>query len=237
MTATTATLQTLHVDDVHHVVPTVQGDLTLLHGASFTIAAGETAAIMGRSGSGKTTLLSIVGLMLRATRGEVVIAGQPTSRLSDAERARLRNQTLGFVFQGYSLVPHLTAGENVALPLSYGPAVSSAERRAAAQLLEMVGLGHAARRYPRHLSGGEQQRVAIARALVRSPGLLLADEPTGALDVATGEAVLDLLLDVARARGTSVLVVTHDEAVAARTDRRLLIVEGRLSEDQAACAP
>jgi len=203
--------------------------VAILRGLDLTVSAGETVAIVGRSGSGKSTLLSILGLLTHAEAGELSVVGQPVGRLDDRRRAALRNAELGFVFQSYSLVQHLTARKNVELALRYGRATSRRGRdERVRQCLSSVGLQERARSRPRQLSGGEQQRVAIARALVRRPAIILADEPTGALDVETAASVLDVLEAAARDRGTALVVVTHDLAVAARMDRTLELRDGTL---------
>ncbi len=203
--------------------------LPILRGVSLDIHPGESVAIMGRSGSGKTTLLSLLGLLSRPDSGQVMLLGRDASRVGDRERAALRNAHLGFVFQSYSLVRHLNARANVELPLRYGSGVPRAVRRQRVQAaLEAVGLGERGSAKPRHLSGGEQQRIAIARALVREPSVILADEPTGALDTSTAESVLTVLLHSARDRGTAIVIVTHDPAVAARLDRTVHINGGEL---------
>lgn len=207
------------------------GDLQILHEVDLQISRGESVAIVGQSGSGKSTLLAILGLLSRPAAGAVSILGQDAAKLSDAKRARLRNGHLGFVFQSYSLLKQLNAAKNVELPLQYGDRQSSRQRRrASTAALDAVGLGERRRSMPRHLSGGEQQRVAIARALVRRPDVVLADEPTGALDVATGETVLDVLFDATTDRGATLVLVTHEPAIAARADRTLILDAGVLRE-------
>lgn len=223
--------EALRATGITHCVKTgLKTHLTLLDGVDLSIGAGESVAIMGRSGSGKTTLLSVLGLMLRPDEGRVWLRGQDTSTLNDSSRARLRGETLGFVFQGYSLVPHLTAAENVALPLSYGARPARGERARVAQMLDAVGLAGMSKRYPRHLSGGEQQRVAIARALVRRPHVVLADEPTGALDVEAGDQVLSLLRQTANGQGSALVIVTHDPTVARAMSRVVHLTRGSLND-------
>jgi predicted ABC-type transport system involved in lysophospholipase L1 biosynthesis ATPase subunit len=204
--------------------------LTILAGVCLSVDDGESVAVVGRSGSGKSTLLSIMGLLSTPSSGSVRLWGTDCAALPDAARAALRNERIGFVFQSYSLVPHLTAAQNVALPLDYGRAVTlRAARERARTLLDAVGLAGLGHRYPRHLSGGEQQRVAIARALVRSPSLILADEPTGALDPGTATAVLDVLRSVSGARGSALVLVTHDDEIAAGMDRTVRLAAGRVA--------
>lgn len=202
----------------------------ILDGVDVHVAPGERVAIMGRSGSGKTSLLSILGLLTTPTTGSVELLGEAVADKRDAQRARLRNASLGFVFQSYSLVRHLSAYRNVELPLRYGRRMARAERRERVlAALDAVGLVERGKAYPKHLSGGEQQRVAIARALVRRPAVILADEPTGALDVETADRVLGVLLTATREWNSALVVVTHDPQVAARMDRTIHLDQGRLS--------
>lgn len=208
-------MSVLSADGLTYTVNTAGQDLTLVSDVSLEVGAGQSIAIMGRSGSGKTTLLSMIGLLLRPSSGSVRIAGVNACTGSDAARARIRNTHLGFVFQGYSLVSELTARHNVCLPLNYGTSPSRADRRRADELLELVGLGSQRQSLPRHLSGGEQQRVAIARALIRQPKVILADEPTGALDTDTGDSVMDILVSLVHERQCALVLVTHDDAIAA----------------------
>jgi ABC-type lipoprotein export system ATPase subunit len=205
--------------------------LELLRGASLVVEEGEAVAIAGRSGSGKTTLLAVLGLLTSLDGGRLCVRDGDVAGLNDRQRSHLRNAQIGFVFQAYSLVSHLTAAENVALPLLQGKPVGRAEaRRRVGRAMELVGIAHRADSRPRQLSGGEQQRTAIARALVRSPVAILADEPTGALDTATAEHVLDALTQAAQQDGTALVLVTHDPLVAARADRTLLLEDGRLHQ-------
>jgi putative ABC transport system ATP-binding protein len=204
---------------------------TILDGVDLSVAAGESVAIVGRSGSGKSTLLSVIGLFDRADAGSYLLAGQDISRLPERRAAKLRSSHFGFVFQRFFLLKHLTAAQNVAMALVNGQGwLPRRERRARVmEALEQVGIQHLAKNRPTRMSGGEQQRVAIARALVRRPRILLADEPTGALDIETGTLVIDALLD-ATTRGCGLILVTHDRDHAARMGRIHDLVDGVLTE-------
>ncbi len=202
------------------------GVLTILHDINFALAERETVAIVGASGSGKSTLLSIVAGLDVPTSGRVVVAGVDLFELDEDARAALRARQMGFVFQSFQLLAHLTALENVMLPLEL--AGRDDARAAATEMLQRVGLAERLGHYPRVLSGGEQQRVALARAFVVRPALLLADEPTGSLDFATGERVMELMFALNREAGTTLALVTHDPAIAARCERQLRLEAGRL---------
>jgi putative ABC transport system ATP-binding protein len=209
-------------------VPNGDAPLVILHDVSFTIAAGETVAIVGASGSGKSTLLGLLAGLDQPTRGSVRLDGCEINVLDEDERAMLRGRLLGFVFQSFQLLPSLTALENVMLPLELaGQRSAGGEARA---WLDRVGLGQRLGHYPKHLSGGEQQRVALARAFAPGPKLVLADEPTGNLDAATGHQIIDLMFAINAERGTTLVLVTHDEEIAARCGRRLRMHAGRLEE-------
>jgi putative ABC transport system ATP-binding protein len=201
--------------------------VTILDGVSFGVAAGEFVAITGPSGSGKSTLLGLVAGLDQPTAGTVEVDGVDITRLSEDALAGFRRQRIGYVFQSYQLIPTLSAAENVAVPLEL--AGGSRDALAVARdLLAEVGLADRAHHYPSQLSGGEQQRVALARAMALRPGLLLADEPTGNLDSATGVAIIDLMLRLRRERGSTLLLVTHDPALAAHADRIVSLLDGRL---------
>ena len=201
-----------------------------LRGVSLTIAPGDYVAIVGPSGSGKSTLMHLLGGLDRPTGGRLVIDGRDVATLNPGEMAALRNETIGFVFQAFHLLARTTAVDNVGLPLVYRGLGAKARRERAAAMLERVGLGHRINHRPNQLSGGEQQRVAIARALVTDPKVLLADEPTGNLDTATGEAVLGLLEELNTASGVAVVLVTHDREVAARAHREIRMRDGVIVE-------
>jgi putative ABC transport system ATP-binding protein len=202
--------------------------LTILHEISFSVAAGQTVAIVGASGSGKSTLLGLLAGLDRPSSGSVVLAGESLTALDEDACAILRGRLLGFVFQSFQLLPSLTALENVMLPLELaGMAQARAE---AAHWLTRVGLAHRLGHYPKHLSGGEQQRVALARAFAPNPKLILADEPTGNLDAATSQQIIDLMFAMNAERATTLILVTHDEAIATRCGRRLRMQAGRLEE-------
>jgi len=216
------------------VVKSGDDPLTILDGVSFAVESGATIAIVGASGSGKTTLLGLLAGLDRPTSGEIHIDGQALSALDEDARAAIRQRLLGFVFQSFQLLPALTALENVMLPLELAGA-DDAEARARLWL-DRVGLARRTSHYPRQLSGGEQQRVAIARAFAGEPKLLMADEPTGNLDGATGVEVADLMFRLNREHGTTLLLVTHDVALASRCARRLSLSQGRLVGDDRAAA-
>ncbi|UCV17186.1 ABC transporter ATP-binding protein [Ferribacterium limneticum] len=201
--------------------------LTILQDISFSVMPGETVAIVGASGSGKSTLLGLLAGLDSPTAGEVRLDDISLNSLDEDQRAKLRGRLLGFVFQSFQLLPSLNALENVMLPLEL--AGVSRAGTAAGDWLERVGLSHRLKHYPKHLSGGEQQRVALARAFAPNPQLVLADEPTGNLDAATGQQVIDMMFELNARQGTTLLLVTHDEAIAARCGRVLRIQSGRLA--------
>lgn len=216
----------IHVKNLSKRVADATGELTILHNIEFSVEAGETLAIVGASGSGKSTLLGILAGLDTPTSGTVELGGVDIFALDEDGRALLRKNQLGFVFQSFQLLMHLNALENVMLPLELRgdkEAKSKAE-----QMLAKVGLSSRLKHYPKYLSGGEQQRVALARAFVTEPPLLFADEPTGSLDAATGESVIQLMFELNRERGSSLVLVTHDLSIAARCRRTISIAAGRL---------
>jgi putative ABC transport system ATP-binding protein len=204
--------------------------LTILDGVSLEVERADAVAVIGPSGSGKSTLLGLIAGLDTPTDGTIIVGGVDVTRLGESALARFRRETIGYVFQSYHLIPTLTAAENVAVPLEL-----AGERRVAARaraLLEQVGLGDRAHHYPVQLSGGEQQRVALARAVALDPPLLLADEPTGNLDSATGGAIIERLFTLNRERGSTLLLVTHDPALAERADRIVSLRDGRVVGDR-----
>lgn len=216
----------ISVEHVFKAVTDSTGTLEILRDIDFALKARETAAIVGASGSGKSTLLSIIAGLDTPTRGTVRLAGHDLFAIDEDARAALRAKQVGFVFQSFQLLGNLTALENVMLPLELGGRKDA--RKAAAEMLERVGLSQRLTSYPKVLSGGEQQRVALARAFVVKPAVLLADEPTGSLDFATGEKIMELMFDLNREQGTTLVLVTHDRSIAARCDRRITIEAGKI---------
>jgi len=204
-----------------------------LGGVDLSIERGEHAAVIGPSGSGKSSLMNILGGLDRPTEGTYRFEGENVGEFSDDQLAGFRNRRIGFVFQSFQLLPRLSALQNVELPLIYGGMSRAERRRRASQMLERVGLGARMKHKPTQLSGGQQQRVAIARALANEPDLLLADEPTGALDTHTGQEVLQLFRDL-NAEGLTLIIVTHDQGVAAQADRRIAFLDGLVERDDGA---
>ncbi|MGY6517150.1 MAG: ABC transporter ATP-binding protein [Lysobacteraceae bacterium] len=220
----------IRASGVTRTVSGPEGALTILDGAELSVNHGETVAIVGASGSGKTTLLGLLAGLDVASSGHVELAGTSLDGLDEEARAALRAEHVGFVFQSFHLLPALTAEENVSLPLELSGQV---DRTRVAEVLEQVGLTARRRHYPRQMSGGEQQRVALARAFVTRPRILFADEPTGNLDQATGRHIVDLLFDLNREHGTTLVLVTHDLSLAQRCARRYRIDGGRLHGEAA----
>ncbi len=216
----------ISVDHVFKAVTDSTGTLEILRDIDFALKARETAAIVGASGSGKSTLLSIIAGLDTPTSGTVRLAGHDIFAIDEDARAALRAKQVGFVFQSFQLLGNLTALENVMLPLELDGRKDA--RSAATEMLARVGLSQRLNSYPKVLSGGEQQRVALARAFVVKPAVLLADEPTGSLDFATGEKIMELMFDLNREQGTTLVLVTHDRGIAARCDRRITIEAGRV---------
>ena len=222
--------QIVAVEHVFKSVTDSTGTLDILRDIHFSLAARETVAIVGASGSGKSTLLSIVAGLDTPTRGTVRVDGEDLFAVGEDARAALRARKIGFVFQSFQLLGNLTALENVMLPLELAGRRDA--RQAASDMLARVGLSERLGHYPKVLSGGEQQRVALARAFVVQPAVLLADEPTGSLDFATGEKVMELMFDLNREQGTTLVMVTHDRAIAALCQRRLTVEAGRIVADE-----
>jgi len=220
----------IFVADLHLSLTSDAGPVNILRGIDLAVAIGETIGIVGPSGSGKTSLMLLLAGLEKATSGTVTVTGHDLTQMSEDRLALWRRREVGIVFQAFHLIPTMTAIENVAVPLEL------AGRRdafgAAAAALEAVGLGHRLRHYPAQLSGGEQQRVALARALVGRPKLLLADEPTGNLDHDTGQKVMELIFELSKAQGSTLLLITHDPALAARCDRVLHLADGRIASEE-----
>ena len=212
--------------DLVKSVDTSEGVLTILRGVSLKFESGEAVAIVGASGSGKSTLLGLMAGLDSSTSGEIILDGHELSSLDEEERAVLRGQLVGFVFQSFQLLPSLTALENVMLPIELKG--DSAAKEKATDLLDRVGLSDRWHHYPNQLSGGEQQRIAIARAFATEARILFADEPTGNLDTATGAKIVELLFDLNKAFSTTLVLVTHDERLAARCDRQVRLVAGEV---------
>ncbi len=225
----------IHLTGVHLRLASSAGEVNILNGIDLTIAPGETVGVVGPSGSGKTSLLLIMAGLERASVGSVKAAGVELTRLNEDELALFRRDHIGIVFQDFHLVPTMTALENVAMPLEFAGRRDAFAR--AREQLVAVGLEHRLTHYPGQLSGGEQQRVALARAFVAEPDILLADEPTGNLDGATGESVMGLLFDLHRRRNTTLILVTHEMVLAERCGRILHIADGHIVGDEARALP
>ena len=221
----------IQIEDLTKVFYTDEIETHALSGIHLTINRGEYVAMSGPSGCGKSTLLSIIGLLDTPTSGSYTLSGKPVANLDFAERSRIRNQEIGFIFQSFNLIGDLTVYENVELPLTYRQRMPSVERKGRVmEALERVGMAHRVRHYPSQLSGGQQQRVAVARALGGKPSILLADEPTGNLDSRNAEAVMDLLRDLHR-EGATICMVTHDPRFARHADRQIHLFDGRVVEE------
>jgi putative ABC transport system ATP-binding protein len=218
------------LDRVFRIYAMGDAEVRALDGVSFTIDRGEFVSIMGPSGSGKSTCMNLIGCLDRPSSGEIRIDGQDTSRMRETELAFLRNRIVGFVFQQYHLIEHMSILENVMLPLRYQGLPVDERREAASAILERVGLGGRFRHRPRELSGGQKQRVAIARAAVTRPALILADEPTGALDSETGRSVIDLFGEI-HGDGTTIIIVTHDADIGSAARRRISLRDGKVTGD------
>ncbi|WP_035724649.1 ABC transporter ATP-binding protein [Fodinicurvata fenggangensis] len=220
----------IHLQDLHLTYRGTAAEVHVLRGITLSIARGETVSLVGPSGSGKTSLLMVSAGLERSTGGRIEVAGQDIGRLDEDGLAEFRRDRIGIVFQDFHLIPTMTARENVAVPLEFAGRSEAFER--AAEVLADVGLDHRLDHYPGQLSGGEQQRVALARAFATSPDLLLADEPTGNLDGETGGKVIDLLFSLQRTHNTTLLLITHDPALAERCERRIRIADGEIVSDQ-----
>src|ERR1700685_4200624 len=226
----------IHLDGVTKVFVTDEVETHALAGIHIEIKKGEYVSIAGASGCGKATLLAILGLLDSPTDGTYILNGKPVQSLKLSERARIRNREIGFVFQAFNLIGDLTVYENVELPLTYRGMGSAERKRRAQEALERVGMSHRMKHYPAQLSGGQQQRVAVARALAGDPAILLADEPTGNLDSANGEAVMDLLKELHKGRAT-ICMVTHDARYANHAERSIHLFDGRMVMAAGACMP
>ena len=207
-----------------------ESEVHALRGISFQIEQGEFLSIMGPSGSGKSTCMNMIGCLDRPTSGLVEINGEETAKMTEKELAVLRNQTVGFVFQQYHLIPSMNVLENVMLPLKYAHVEHSERKERAEEALEAVGLGDRLKHRPHELSGGQKQRVAIARAMITQPKILLADEPTGALDSTTGKQVMELFKRINQEQGTTIIIVTHDPRIGESTKRCIRILDGQIQE-------
>jgi putative ABC transport system ATP-binding protein len=221
----------IHLENIKKVFLTDEVETHALSGIQLSIRHGEYVAIAGPSGCGKTTLLSILGLLDAPSEGEYLLDGRPVANLSAAERARVRNRQIGFIFQAFNLIGDLTVYENVELPLTYRDMSGDERKRRVQEALERVGMLHRMKHYPAQLSGGQQQRVAVARAVAGSPLLLLADEPTGNLDSTNGEAVMKLLQELHR-DGATIVMVTHDPRYARHAERTVALFDGRVVDEE-----
>jgi len=221
----------IKVHDLHKDYQTAAGAISVLKQVNFSMDAGDYVAIMGPSGSGKSTFMNILGCLDKPTSGEYTLDGHPVAELDNNMLAKIRNQTIGFVFQGFNLLSRVTLLDNVALPLVYSGASKSERQERAKALLKKVGLGNYLNSLPNQISGGQQQRVAIARALINRPRLILADEPTGNLDSVTSEEIMGLFSEL-NAEGISIVVVTHEPDIAAHASRQVRFLDGRIVQDE-----
>ncbi len=208
-------------------------ELEILHGISLSIKENEFVAIVGSSGAGKSTIMNVIGLLDSPTSGNYILNQRDTSGLSDDEMSEIRNIEIGFVFQNFNLIPRLSAQKNIELPMLYKGYSSSKRSERAKMLLEMVGMGERSKHLPNQLSGGQQQRVAIARAMANDPTLILADEPTGALDSETGKMIMEIFRDLNRKQGKTIILITHSMELAQQTDRIITLSDGRIVSDTA----
>lgn len=220
----------LSLDNVSKLYKMGETVVTALDGVSFNVERGEFLSIMGPSGSGKSTCMNLIGCLDKPTSGEILINGKKVSLMNQNQLAEIRNRTIGFVFQQYNLLPNLSVIENVMLPLRYQGVPVAERRKRAEKVLDRMGLSDRLNHKPSELSGGQKQRTAIARATVTNPALILADEPTGALDSHTGESVMDLFNEINR-EGTTIIVVTHDEKIGRSLPRTIRILDGKIQED------
>ena len=225
------TADIISMDQITKIFQMGENEVRALDGVSFSITEGEMIAIMGPSGSGKSTLMSIVGCLDVPTSGSYLLDGSPVEKMNDTQLADVRNRKIGFVFQQFNLLARTSALENVLLPLSYTNLGARASREKAMHVLEMVGLKERMKHHPNELSGGQQQRVAIARALVNDPSILIADEPTGALDSKTGAEIMELFQNLHRDLGQTVILVTHDAFIARHTGRVIRLADGHILSD------
>ncbi len=223
--------QVIQIKDLTKVYQMGEIEVHALRGVSFTVNSGEVLAIMGPSGSGKSTLMNMIGCLDVPTDGDYFLEGELVSTLDDDQLAQVRNQKIGFVFQTFNLLPRATALANVELPLRYA-GINGERKTMAKEALESVGLGDRIHHKPNELSGGQQQRVAIARALINNPAIILADEPTGNLDTASGDEIMSLLLELNRSQGTTVLIVTHDPEVADQAERIIYLRDGKIENEE-----
>ena len=224
--------QVIVTKDLKKIYQMGQVEVRALDGVSFSIDRGDVVAIMGPSGSGKSTLMNLLGCLDRPTSGNYLLDGEEVHTLDDDQLASIRNRKVGFVFQSFNLLPRATALSNVELPMRYAGILKKDRLERAEEALTSVGLNDRIHHRPTELSGGQQQRVAVARALVNDPAILMADEPTGNLDSKSGKEIMDLLLELNRTRGTTLIVVTHDAMVAAQTKRVIRLRDGVIEEDK-----